>query len=164
MLCEECGLRPATIHLTKVIGNNKVERHLCAECAKEKGELEFMMNPHLSIAGMLSGLLSHAETPAEKTADRCEICGMTYADFAKVGRLGCGSCYTRFGSRLDPVLRRLHGRAEHVGKAPKRRFGDINKKRQIQALRKQLEEAVKREAYEEAARLRDKIRELEKQA
>ena len=162
MLCEECGLRPATIHLTKVLGSSRTERHLCAECAKEKGELDFIMNPHISIAGMLSGMLTQAECPAQQPGDRCEVCGKTYDDFAKVGRLGCGACYSRFESRLDPVLKRIHGSVEHIGKTPKRRPSTVRLKKQIDGLRKQLDAAVKQEAYEEAAALRDRIRELEK--
>lgn len=163
MLCDECGSRPATIHLTKVLGGVKTERHLCAECAKEKGELETVMNGHASIANMLAGMLKTSAMPArEKQGVVCEQCGRSYEDFAKAGRLGCSCCYTKFEARLEPVLRRIHGSTEHTGKAPKRKAGGISVRRQIEERRKRLEDAIKREAYEEAAVLRDEIRELEK--
>lgn len=163
MLCEECGLRPATIHLTKIVNNIKVERHLCAECAREKGELAFVASPHFSIAGMLSGLFSQTDDqPGSPPGEKCASCGMAYDDFAKVGRLGCGNCYQRFEARLDPILKRIHGSVEHVGKVPNRVFAHLNTKREIGQLRQKLDEAVRKEAYEEAARLRDRIRDLER--
>ena len=42
MLCEECKKRPANVHLTKIIGDQKTEMHLCQQCAAERGELGFL--------------------------------------------------------------------------------------------------------------------------
>ena len=37
MLCEKCKLRPASVHITKIVNGKKVERHLCQQCAMEEG-------------------------------------------------------------------------------------------------------------------------------
>jgi protein arginine kinase activator len=163
MLCDECGQRPASVRITKVVNGQKAEMNLCEECAKVKGEFQLVLGPHVSITNMLSGLFGREPETSRGEIERCELCGMTFADFAKAGRLGCSACYARFEQRLDPVLRRIHGSHEHVGRAPKRLFGHINLKREIEQLRQELDKAVKAEAYETAAVLRDKIRELEKQ-
>ena len=36
MMCEECQMRPATVHITKIVNNKKSQIHLCEECAKHK--------------------------------------------------------------------------------------------------------------------------------
>jgi protein arginine kinase activator len=94
--------------------------------------------------------------------ERCPGCGKTYHDFVKAGRLGCGVCYTQFEKEIEPVVRKIAANPEHVGKVPKRRSGSLLTWREIEGLRRGLDEAVRTENYEEAARLRDQIRELEK--
>jgi protein arginine kinase activator len=163
MLCQVCGKNPAAFHVITVVNGEKVEQHLCEDCAKEKGGMALMFHPSFSVAGMLSGLFSPGEGQAEpSTAERCPGCGRSYQGFAKAGRLGCGTCYTQFEKEIDLVVRRIAANPEHVGKAPKRRSGALHTRREIQGLRHSLDAAVRAENYEEAARLRDQIRELEK--
>jgi len=165
VVCEECKIRPATVHYTRILNGEKVERHLCEECAAEKGPHGLLMQFHFPAGGMLPGFLNPGKPqPEERSSIRCESCGMTYSDFTRTGRFGCGSCYLAFDQRLDPLLRKVHGSVEHSGKTPKRRGAGLSREREILSLRKLLDEAVKLEAYEEAARLRDQIRDLEKQA
>ena len=93
---------------------------------------------------------------------RCNICGMTYRDFAKVGKLGCSKCYETFRDRLDPLLRRIHGTDRHVGKIPAKTSEVVLLRRELESLKKDLALAVSREEYEKAAEIRDSIRSLER--
>lgn len=167
MWCERCKERPATVHVTKIINNQKTELHLCEVCAQETGsELGFLFEPNFSFHNLLAGLLeneigfksSPLGNTAPDTEDKCPACGLTFSDFRQVGRLGCSECYKSFGPGLDPLLRRIHGHTVHTGKAPKRTGGQVRARKEIEELRKRLQEAIKREAYEEAARIRDEIR------
>lgn len=166
LLCEECKKRPATVHLTRVVNNHKAERHLCEVCARESGEIDFMLEPKFSIHHLLAGLMDQegfGGGPARTTREvpRCPGCGRTYHEFASTGRLGCGRCYEQFSDQLEPLLRRLHGGTEHPGRVPTRSSGRIKTRRQIVNLRAQLAEYVRQEQYEQAAELRDRIRTLE---
>ncbi len=171
MWCEQCKERPATVHITKVINNHKTEKHLCEVCAQASGsDLGFLFEPNFSFQKLLAGLLEgemgmeDALAPSTITRKRaCPVCGLTFTDFRRIGRLGCGVCYTEFGPSLDPLLRRIHGSTVHTGKAPKRTGGAIRAKKEIEQLRTKLNDAIKREAYEEAAKLRDEIRAKEKE-
>lgn len=109
---------------------------------------------------------------------RCKNCNSTFEDFINTGRFGCSECYSTFEKKIDPLLRNIQGSNRHVG-----RLGGINKQMenksenweesekeniketaklgQINELNKQLKMAIKEEKYEDAARLRDKIKELE---
>lgn len=167
MLCQECGKKPATLHFTKIVNGEKTEFHICEACAREKGEMIPGTANGFSIHNLLSGLLdfepsSQAALSPNREALRCDQCGLTYSQFSKIGRFGCSACYQRFGERLDPLLKRVHGNTVHVGKVPKRSGGLIQFKREIERLKKELLLTIEREEFERAAKLRDKIRDLEK--
>ncbi|OBG87427.1 hypothetical protein A9X05_01545 [Mycobacterium sp. E3298] len=170
MVCQECGQRPATLHFTKYVNGEKNELHICEACAREKGELIPGTSAGFSIHNLLSGLmdfdpsgLSGAKAKAQAQALRCEGCGMTYGQFSKLGRFGCARCYKQFADRLDPLLKRVHGNTVHVGKVPKRAGGLVRLRREIDALKREMQSKIQGEDFESAASLRDRIRELERE-
>jgi protein arginine kinase activator len=166
--CQECGKKAATLHFTKIINGEKSEVHFCDGCAREKGELIPGTANGFSIHNLISGLLDfdpHSQSSnnsASKPSLHCEQCGLSYAQFSKIGRFGCSSCYQSFTDRLDPLLRRVHGNTVHVGKVPRRSGSDIQAKREIDRLKKELKECIEQEEFETAASIRDQIRQLEK--
>ena len=88
---------------------------------------------------------------------------MSYRDFQQTGKIGCSVCYETFRGQLEPLLRRIHGSSTHSGKIPHRTGGTLELKHEIELLRARQQEAVAKEAYEEAAECRDRIRSLEQQ-
>ncbi len=169
MICQECGKRPATLHFTKIINGEKTEFHICEVCAREKGELIPGTANGFSIHNLISGLLDFEPSAASAGTSqpqnlRCEECGLTYAQFGKIGRFGCSSCYKFFSERLEPLLKRVHGSTVHVGKIPIRSGNRLKQKREIELLKKELQEKIAREEFEQAAKIRDQIRELERKA
>ncbi|MGO4369933.1 UvrB/UvrC motif-containing protein [Paenibacillus sp. 2TAB19] len=167
MICQECGKRPATLHFTKIINGEKTEFHICESCAREKGEGIPGSPNSFSIHSLLSGLLDFESTGGHNFANqqhaiRCEECGLTYTQFSKIGRFGCSACYQQFADKLDPLLKRVHGSTVHMGKIPKRSGGQIQCKREIEQLRRDLQAQIEQEEFESAAKLRDRIRELER--
>ncbi|MGB9791555.1 MAG: UvrB/UvrC motif-containing protein [Thermacetogeniaceae bacterium] len=167
MFCEECGKRPATVHFTQIINNKKTELHLCEECARRHQEIPFSFNfePNFSIHKFLAGLMDGAlpvQMPVVEVP-RCPNCGLTYTQFGQIGRFGCSECYKAFGKGLEPLIRRIQGNDRHTGKVPRRAGGKLSCLREIERLRAELQEAVRQEAYEKAAELRDRIRQLEKE-
>jgi protein arginine kinase activator len=166
LLCQECGKKPATFHFEKSVNGEKNEIHLCESCAREKGEGIPGFSNGFSIHSLLSGLLDFERTGqgAKQETVRCEECGLTYAQFSKIGRFGCSSCYRSFESKLDPLFKRVHGNTVHVGKIPKRSGGIIQTRREIEQLRRELSARIDSEEFEAAAQIRDRIRELERRA
>lgn len=159
MTCESCGKKQATVHYTEIHNGDMTELHLCEECARKK-EVDF--KPNFSLADLLAGLGDFEEAiPVEVRKEKCPSCGMALNDFKKLGRLGCGGCYTAFRSTLAPLLKRIHGRTNHTGKI----MGVTGKEEArsiLEKLKVSLQEAISKEEFEDAARLRDKIKELEK--
>ncbi len=172
MQCDICGKNTATVHLTEIIDDQMNELHLCEECAHKKSA---QMEQQFGLSDLLAGLAGFEKQKDEKEGSslKCPTCGMTFKDFKKLGRLGCGDCYAAFRSFLGPLLKRIHGSDRHCGKAPVSRIARLARRRpepkpaavkadDISELRARLQKAVEAEAYEEAAGLRDRIRELEK--
>jgi len=165
MLCDICGKNPATVHLTEIIDEQMNELHLCEGCARTKSAA---MESQFGLSDLLAGMVDF-EKPSNKEEElagfKCPACGLTYADFKKIGRLGCGECYNVFRKYLAPLLKRIHGSNQHVGKSlskVKSGLGRVYKKKaDLQELKEQLQQAIQQEAFEEAARLRDQIKALE---
>jgi protein arginine kinase activator len=157
MLCDICHKNIATVHLTEIINDKVIEVHICQKCTKLKTE---ELKNQLSLSDFLSGLVEKEEV-RRKPSLVCPLCKLTFNEFRKKGRLGCSNCYKMFKEQLLPLFRKIHGSTQHVGKFPKSVEDRILIERKIGQLREMLARAIKLEEYEEAARLRDKIKQLE---
>ncbi|WP_277679392.1 UvrB/UvrC motif-containing protein [Gracilibacillus dipsosauri] len=170
MECQECQQNPATLHFAQVINGEKKEIHVCHQCAKEKGYVP-PEDESYSLHNLLSGLFQfdsdafHTSSPHHSMEQdlQCEKCGMTYQEFTRIGKFGCATCYETFSSHLNPIFRRVHsGNTTHDGKVPKRVGADIYERKQLRNLKWKLQQLIADEAFEEAANIRDQIRQLEK--
>ena len=161
MLCDLCSKNQATVHLTEIIDEQMSELHLCEECARKKS---VQMEQQFGLADLLAGLaeFEKPDEAVEATRLKCSNCGLSYQEFKRIGRLGCSECYSSFKKYLMPLLKRIHGSIQHLGKSPYKLVTKTKKKLDLSELRKMLHSAIEKEEFEEAARLRDKIRELEK--
>jgi protein arginine kinase activator len=158
--CQVCGSNPATVHLTDIVQGQKKETHLCQDCAEGQ---QILQHQELNLPAILQTLIGQHVGPRADELARlvCPTCGIKYMEFRARGRLGCPHDYAIFRSGLEPLLQRIHRFTRHVGKAP--RHGAISPERHAEyvELRRQLNAAVATEAYEEAARLRDLLRQKE---
>jgi protein arginine kinase activator len=162
IMCKDCGKRPSTVHYTEIVNNQMTSMDLCAECAELRG-ISVDKQESYGLGDLVAGLIdSAAETESEKMGKvRCPACGFAYSSFKKVGRFGCPECYTAFEKQLVPLLRQLHGSTRHEGKSPKTLGPKAALRQEIVELQESLAKAVTNERYEEAARIRDRIRDLE---
>ena len=162
MLCTDCGKREATVHLTQVVNDEKVELHLCRECAdKRRFHTPFEGVP-FPLAEFLASMLDQSlvKKPSKASRTRCPTCGMSFSDFSKTGRLGCGNCYATFKSQLDDLLRKIHGSTQHQGRVPFTQNDVMKPLREERKLQEELKKAIQEEDFEQAAQLRDRIKAL----
>jgi protein arginine kinase activator len=154
MKCQRCA-KQAILHITEVLPDAKFEEfHYCEECAK-KHLYPAAENPKKKGAAAKAA-------PDDPGGKVCDVCGIKFVEFRNSGRLGCPHDYEEFQAELVPLLESIHGELKHAGKAP-RRPKPATGRRELAQLRRQLQDAIQRESYEEAARLRDSIRTLEDQ-
>lgn len=154
MKCNKCP-KVATLHITEIVADEQFEEHhLCEDCAQK-----YLYEPGPKPAKVLPS--------AEEAEDggamgrECPSCGLKFVDFRNSGRLGCPHDYEAFREDLAPLLENIHGDTRHCGKTPRRVPLTRQNQSELAQLRKQLTQAVHKEAYEEAARIRDRIRQLE---
>lgn len=148
--CDLCA-KPATVHLTQIV-NNKIHKvDLCEACAQAKG----VTDPSgFSLADLL---LKASLNPEPRNEVQCESCGFTQQDFKKTGRFGCPACYDAFATTLEPVLDGMHKGVSHVGKSPQKALERRSLHERLSELETELDQAIKTERYEDAARFRDEI-------
>jgi protein arginine kinase activator len=158
MKCQKCT-KAATLHITEVLGEDQFEElHLCEECAHKYLDEAQQTKSGGAKAGAAAG---PAEEEPGAPQRECSFCGIKFTDFRNTGRLGCPHDYQEFREELAPLLENIHGETKHCGKTPRRLPQNKQTQSELIQLRKQLQGAVGREAYEEAAKLRDRIRQLE---
>jgi len=148
------------VHLTDIVSGHKKETHLCQACAEKK---QLLQKQELNLSVILQNVIGpHIGALTDDLARlTCPECGIKYMEFKAEGRLGCPHDYDVFHSALEPLLQRIHRATRHAGKQPRHRGRDASWQTGIAALRQRLQEAVQAENYEEAARLRDQLRQKE---
>jgi len=165
MKCQKCD-RQATFHITDLIDGKPSEMHLCEECAQTflSPSQEETADVLPAMAGLLAQHLAVGETAdqlARLDQRACPVCGITYLEFRKHGRLGCPHDYVFFQEQLDPLLMNIHDQTRHIGKVPRRCPQGADQQTQLIRLRREMKAAVSSENYEQASLLRDQIREIE---
>ncbi|MCE9563494.1 MAG: UvrB/UvrC motif-containing protein [Planctomycetes bacterium] len=156
----------ATMHLTDIVNKKKREAHLCEKCAREKNLLPEEPGQPIDLKALVSLMMAPEAVPIAPTttavpiALNCPKCGLTYAAFKGEGRFGCAHDYEAFRSILEPLLERVHRSTTHNGKIPA--VGRVAARAaKLIELRAEMSAAIGTEDYEQAARLRDLIREME---
>jgi len=163
MLCDECGEREATIHYTEVVDGELSTWHLCEECARSRGATLALAPLAGPLVNILMGLLEDTGDERDESGPVCDKCGLSYDDFRRLGKLGCGGCYDSFRDELAGLLRRVHGTPRHIGRVPSGHEAD-GSAQEVRRLKAELAAAVSKEEYERAAELRDVIRAKEELA
>lgn len=157
--CTECR-RPIAVYYTEIVKGSITKLAMCAECPVLRHKLYGI--PHeeqQAISGKEAGLA-------------CGNCG-TSLDSIRVGTpLGCDVCYEVFDAVLIPEMQAANkipsrivsskkSTPVHLGRSPGE-TQEINPSLRLLALNEALNEMLKKEDYEQAAWLRDQIKELTK--
>jgi len=174
MLCDNCGKNEANVKYTQIINGVKKEMKLCEKCSKELGIDDINFNMPIDFSSFLGDLISDYEEnnfmpmmPTPKKL-KCHYCNTTYSEFLNTGKFGCAECYDAFSNKIESVLKRIHGSNKYLGRKSKKAVNKVQKNQEqkeddkLKKLEKDLKQAIKEERYEDAAKLRDEIKKLEK--
>lgn len=190
MKCQSCKINDATTNIKSTINGKEAEYNLCSECATKLGYNNInMFSDFASDFGSLLGSFFGRALPERTEATRCPFCKSSYSEIAKTGLVGCSECYNTFKDQLMPTVKSIHGNINHSGKKPsnfntgveytktedskdskeetinkvdeKVKVKGENKEEKITNLKEQMDKAVKTQDFEKAAKLRDKIKEIE---
>lgn len=177
MKCDICKENEASIHIQEVINNNIKTLHICDDCAKTYGFKNGLMNIGFNLMDFFEKFdpfnsevpfknehnLKQKKTLIEdENIIKCSQCGLSYDEFLEKGKFGCAFCYTAFKEQIKPIIRRIHGKVYHKGKVPKKYKKTLKLMQDLKILNSRLRSAVKKEDFEKAAEIRDKIKQLTK--
>lgn len=180
MDCQNCGAKDALIHLTEIQEGEVINIWLCPACARERqmsgqgheesdgalfgdtGEPRPIAASEDDLLAAFLGLERKFLSDQPETVNLiCSKCGFALEQFQRTSRLGCPECYRAFEPNIRGLLSRFHGRTIHLGKMPDSNLAGQNPLAEVTRVRVALEKAVAAEDFEEAAGLRDYLKELE---
>ena len=158
MKCEKCNEKEATFYYSCNLNGEKTEKHLCADCAKAEGFGEmFDRRPMSAFDDVFDGFFDDFFAPSRSMLSAFDV---------------FGSPMRRMMAPVLPRIRFVIGepaaesrpqpKSETEAKIPDDAGEEVKSRREIAALKQQLQEAVQAENFEKAIELRDKLRELEK--
>ena len=165
MKCDFCD-KKATVFLTQLVEGQMKKVCLCDSCAKERGVTDptgFSL-ADLLLGGLPGGPGTVAPSPASAppgNGKKCATCGFTLDDLRRVRRFGCSDCYATFSEEVAQMVRGMHKGTSHIGKVPEGLMAIQFRSQRIEELRSRLDQAIASESYEEAAGIRDEIRNLD---
>lgn len=182
MLCQNCGKKEANVRYSENINGVKKELHLCEECSKKLGISNMNFSMPIDFSSFFGEFMEDFATPEfmpllqEIKQLKCDECGYTFDDIVNTGKFGCGNCYTVFEDRVDPILKRIQGNNRHVGRLGnivdskiknkiaknEKQEVELKEKDKVTKLQEDLKQAIKEERYEDAAKIRDEIKKLQK--
>jgi len=164
MKCQHCE-KTATFHITELTDpSGPTILHLCEEHAKTFFHHDGPQHPSSALSEMLTKQLQlekASEDLAVSDKKKCPMCGISFSEFRKGGRLGCPYDYIAFEDDLLPLLLNIHGSDAHAGKHPRNPSGSPERQLRLKQLKDEMKEAIEKELYEEAGILRDRIAAIE---
>lgn len=175
MLCEKCKKNNATVHYRYNENGNITEIHLCNMCAKNEGLIQSTGSTSSGFlygqgavddyftASALNSLFGNPIFLKNQYMKNkiCPSCGLSDSELRSGGKFGCPECYSVFSDVIDNMLKKMHLSNEYKGMKPAGQSKKISLKKRIENMREDMQKAVDRQEYEEAARLRDAIKKLE---
>ena len=156
MKCENCGNNEVTFVYRSNINGKITEKHLCSRCAAEQGYTRSLAESHERLMRSFLG---------------GDFFGRSMMDGFLLPRMGVHS----LGEEIfDDFFREMPALTAEEPQAPaaaekkdllveEKEQGRFARMRKLNALRLEMKKAVRREDFEEAARLRDEIRALEQE-
>lgn len=165
MLCQNCGKNEATTHIKQIINGDMAESHLCSDCASHLGYSDVFSGFGLNLSGLFGGLLGDMmPSISAGKSPRCPKCGTSFEEIVRSGKVGCADCYRTFYDKLLPSIQRIHGKIKHSGKVTNSATVESKEEtteEKIEKLKIAMNEAVAKQEFETAAKIRDEIKALE---
>lgn len=162
MLCQKCHKQRATIRYAEVVDGRVTDQFWCKDClALQRSGAEGFELSEVPPTRPNKASIHKVVSKVVRAQRACPECDTRLQTILDTNLVGCAACYTHFSDELPALLGRLHESPSHRGKGPRATDTHAQLKADLQAKRALLRSVLKSENYEEAASLRDEIRDLE---
>lgn len=155
--CENCA-KPAQTFFSFLVGDEEYKAEMCADCPHQKALEE--SGAHDVLKDLLPQLKIKQPEEVARVVETCPVCGFSMDDLDRTKRLGCAHCYEMFSRPVNRLVRAVQRGYKHVGKLSTRHQNQEALEERLSDLQSRLEDAVAKEAFENAASLRDEIRRI----
>lgn len=162
MHCQNCHKNFASIRYAEVVDGEVVDQHLCRECLDEKQN-----NQHAGFEFTKPSPFIRRDKESARHATShykvmgCSTCTTNLQSIIDTTEVGCSQCYETFSTQIDTILEGIHEGLSHTGKIPRQDDLRAKTRADLQTKRALLKTSLSAERYEEAAVLRDEIKQLE---
>jgi protein arginine kinase activator len=153
--CDGCGKNGGHVRIHQSNGSEFRELWLCSSCARLIGAEQALPVFGPTVSELLGSLTGDTGTRT------CPNCGTRFKQIRQTGQVGCAECYQTFRNRIQLLLSQMGLIGPHVGRYPSRLASFKRLLVDQAAMKEDLELALSREDYEQAAELRDRIQMLE---
>ena len=146
MICDLCRSNVAKYKVTRYLGNKILSLALCEDCYRN-----------------LDSTLEQMQANGAFNDTPCPDCKTSFSTISATGKFGCPTCYTHFKDKAASLLSNIHGGAVHKGKRPAQPTKEAENPAMLQLdnLRAQLQRCIANQEFEQAALIRDQIKDLE---
>jgi len=148
VICQVCKKNEATICMVKMTNNKKDTVYICSTCASQMenkliGSINQLLNP------MFETFFKAGNTIEIDNNQICPTCGQTRREWYESNTLNCKDCAQFIDTEVT-----------HNGKIPKNNKEELYVINLIKEKESHLKKLVAEEKYEEAAIIRDEIKDL----
>ena len=157
--CDKCG-KPATSLTWVEINGERMEQHLCSECANYANDFDDFDDFVQPMVGEFFDFpVAFARRKPSKHVPTCLSCGFTSDDYLHYGKFNCPDCYKYLGQVTEPDFSKSN---------PKVSFDKIKLRKKpkpqtrLEVLKANLKKAVDEERYEDASEIKKEIDKLER--
>ena len=172
MYCENCGNNEANVKYTQVINGEKKQMNLCEHCANKMGINNFSFSMPMSLFNFMEDMFEPERVMQKSFFD--DVFEDEFDTFMPRFEIGTRNMDTS-EDEMDVLLKRINKeRNENQNKKDEKKYkvnetNKVNKKQNtIESrnnikleLQKRLEQEIKEERYEDAAKTRDEIKKIE---
>ena len=135
---------------------------LCEKCAAKLGYSNIFDGFGFDFDNLLGSFFANIEPKLMPLNNkRCDFCGSSFEDISNSGKVGCTKCYDVFFEQLMPSVKRIHGNTKHSGKCASAAGEENIVKNKIQTLNERMKIAINEQNFEEAAKIRDELKNLQ---
>lgn len=163
MLCQRCHKNAASVRYAEVVDGRVTELHLCQDClAHHNTETQTGFELSDPVPSLKKAVAARFAERANEPQGTCAACETSLKTVLRTAKVGCSVCYESFTEdQLRPIFEDVHIGMVHRGKVPHVDDDRAQLRALLQTKRGLLKTILGMEKYEEAATLRDEIRELE---
>jgi protein arginine kinase activator len=151
MRCEICNQNEAVASINHQEGGEETKLSICESCAAKRGLNLKMVVPLLT--DLILGMGAKKDAARDAGEKQCPACHLKRSEFRKTSLLGCAACYDAFVDEVGAFLESMQKGPSHTGKV----LASHRVNSEVEALQKSLQQAVREQDFERAARLRDQM-------